>query len=93
MSPPYTAPYTAPPYVAPYTAQTEPPPSARWPLSIIAVLFSLVPGCVALYFSGQVGERLGRGDLEGAKRASKYAATWATVGIAIGVVVILVALS
>jgi len=77
----------------PYSAQTGPPPSAHWPLSIIALLFSLIPGCVALYFSGQVGERLGRGDLEGAKRASKNAATWATVGIAIGVVLILFAVS
>ena len=65
-------------------------PSAYWPLSIVALLFFLVFGAIGLYFSSEVGNRWGRGDLEGARKASRTALTLDVIGIVLGVIVILV---
>ena len=73
----------------PYT----PPPRPYWGWSIVGLLGSFVFGFIALYFSGQVGERLGRGDVAGAQRASSYARTWGIVGLVVGVLTLIYFLS
>lgn len=72
---------------APATPQfnvTASKPSPHWGWSIVGVVFSLVFGLVALYFSSQVGQRFQRGDVEGARKASSYARVWGIVGLVVG---------
>jgi Interferon-induced transmembrane protein len=61
-------------------------PSAYWPLSIVGVLFSFLFGGIAVYFSVQVGRRWERGDIEGARKASRTARTLGIVAIVVGAV-------
>ena len=53
-------------------------------------LISLVIGIVAIVFASQVKGRLVRGDVEGARRASDSARTWAWVAIWLIVALLLV---
>lgn len=88
-------PYTSgdQPGPAPQPAQYAPPamagekPSAYWPLSIIALLFSLLFGIIAVVFSAQVGSNWKAGDVEGAMTASRRARLFGIIGILVGVVV------
>jgi hypothetical protein len=64
-------------------------PSAYWPLSIIAVLLSLVFGIIAIVYSAQVNTRWNAGDIAGAKSASKKAMIFGIIGVAVGVIVII----
>jgi hypothetical protein len=64
---------------------TQKPP-AYWPLSIVGVLFSVVFGAFAIYFSAQVGRRWDRGDVDGARRASRTARTLGIVAIVVGAI-------
>jgi hypothetical protein len=68
-------------------------PSAYWPLSIIAILCSLLLGGIGLYFSSQVQTRWDNGDTEGARKASKTALILDLIGIGIGIVVLVAAAS
>lgn len=61
-------------------------PPAYWPLSIVGVLFSFLFGGIAVYFSVQVGKRWERGDVEGARKASRTARTLGIVAIVVGAV-------
>jgi hypothetical protein len=61
-------------------------PSAYWPLSIVGLLCSFLFGAIAIYFSVQVGRRWDRGDVEGARRASRSARTLGIVAIVVGVI-------
>lgn len=64
-------------------------PSAHWPLSIIAVLGSLLFGIIALVYSAQVNSRWNAGDIEGARKASRTALIWGIVGVVVGVFLII----
>jgi hypothetical protein len=68
----------------PQPVLSAPQPPEYWVLSAIALLFFLVFGAVALYFSYQVGQRYRAGNLVGAIRASKFARAWGIAGIVIG---------
>lgn len=54
-------------------------------LSIVAIFSSLIFGLVALNYSWQVDKALKDGDIETAKKHSKTAATWAWIGLGIGI--------
>ncbi len=64
---------------------TQKPP-AYWPLSIVGLLFSFLFGAIAIYFSVQVGRRWNRGDVDGARRASRTARTLGIIAIIVGVI-------
>jgi len=70
-------------------APAERPPPNYWAMSIVSFLLSVVFGGIAMYFSYQVGQRFGAGDLEGARRASRNAKIWGIVGIIAGGILIL----
>jgi len=80
--------YSGPAYGSPYGVPPPgaPKPPAHWPLSIVGVLFSFVFGAIAIYFSAQVGRRWNRGDLDGARRASRTARTIGIIAIVVGVI-------
>jgi hypothetical protein len=83
--PGYTGPADAgPQYGTPPSGVQRPP--AHWPLSIVGVLFSILLGAIAIYFSVQVGKRWDRGDLAGAQKASRHARTLGIVAIVAGVI-------
>jgi len=58
-------------------------------MSIISFLLFFLFGGIAMYFSHQVGQRFGAGDLDGARRASRNAKIWGIVGIIAGGILIL----
>ena len=64
----------------------DPKPSAYWPLSVVGFLFSFLLGGIALYFSSQVGRRWNRGDVAGARKASRTAVILSIAGILLGLV-------
>ena len=68
-------------------------PPAHWPLSIVGVLFSFLFGVIAIYYSAQVGRRWNRGDVEGARRASRTARTIGIIAIVGGVIATAILLS
>jgi len=81
----------------PYPPSAPPPawpaadtgkPSAYWPLSIVAILFSVIFGAIAIYFSSEVGNRWNRGDREGARKASKTALILGLIGVGVGLILI-----
>ena len=96
-APQYAAPqYEAPQYSAPTGAMPQasgyPPggwpqqakPNPHWALSVIALIFSLLLGAVALSYSSRVGTLWTAGDVAGSAKASGRAKTWAIVGIVVG---------
>jgi hypothetical protein len=66
-----------------YRPQPAQPP-ARWALSIISFLCSILFGILAMYFSAQVGSRWRAGNTAGAEKASQMALIWGIVGIVVG---------
>jgi hypothetical protein len=68
-------------------------PSTYRALSIIAFLFSFILGAFGLYYSVQVNSRWDTGDFEGARKASKIALTVDLIGIAIGILVVVIKLN
>lgn len=72
-----------------FTATAARQPSAHWSLTIIAILASLLPGLIALYFTIQAKDLYGSGDVDGAHRASARARTWGIIGVAFGVLALL----
>jgi uncharacterized membrane protein len=89
--PGYAGPGYGSPYGLPRLGRQRPP--AHWPLSIVGVLFSLLFGAIAVYFSVQVGRRWDRGDVEGAQRASRTARTVGIIAIVLGAIATAVVLS
>src|SRR5215469_15560586 len=68
-------------------------PSTYWGLSIIAFLCSFFLGAFGMYFSAQVNSRWDTGDVEGARKASRTALTVDLIGIAIGILFIVIKLN
>jgi hypothetical protein len=89
----YQDPFGYQPYATPqYGMQPPygtPKPSAYWPLSVVGFLFSFLVGGIALYFSAQVGRRWNRGDVAGARKASKTAMILGIAGIVVGVLALI----
>lgn len=69
------------------TVQPEPMPKTYlvWSV-IITLLFSMIPGIIAIIYSANVSSRYYKGNIEGAKRASRYAQIWCIVSILFGIV-------
>ena len=56
--------------------------------AILTALFCCqIGGIVAIVYAAQVNSKLARGDIEGARTASKTANTWITVNIITGVLI------
>lgn len=53
---------------------------------IITILCCLIPGIIAIIYSASVSSKYYRGDIEGAKRASRNAEIWCIVSIVAGIV-------
>ena len=59
--------------------------------AILTTLFCcLIGGIIALIYSSQVNSKLARGDIEGAKSASKTALTWIIVNLVFGLLYVLI---
>lgn len=58
------------------------------PLAIVSLLFSMIPGIVAVVYATKVSGLAAQGNLTGAQAAAKKAKIWAIVGICLGCVVI-----
>lgn len=63
----------------------ELPKSYMWVSVVMAVLFSTIPGIVAIVYSASVSSRLSQGDIKGAARASRNAQGWIIASFVIGV--------
>lgn len=69
------------------TETREPMPPTHLVWAILAMLLCcLIPGIVALFMAVKVSSRYSRGDIEGAKRASRWAEIWIIISIILGVV-------
>lgn len=67
--------------------QQEPMPPAYLLWSILStVLCCLIPGIIAIIYSTRVSSRYFRGDISGAKRASRLAEIWIIVSVVLGIV-------
>ncbi|HEY2951566.1 MAG TPA: CD225/dispanin family protein [Verrucomicrobiae bacterium] len=83
---------SAPPPVTPPVAGASLPsdvPTYLLPAILITVLCACVLGFPAVYFSTQVMSKLNRGDVEGAREASKKARVWCWVGFCLGALLFL----
>lgn len=71
----------------PHSSMTsEPMPQTYLALSVICtVLFSTIPGVVAIINSAKVSAKYYEGDLEGSRRASRNAEIWIIVSFVLGV--------
>lgn len=66
--------------------EREPMPPAYLVWAIIIMVFCCtIPGIVAIIYSSQVSSKYNMGDIEGAKRASRYAQIWIIVSFVLGV--------
>jgi hypothetical protein len=75
-------------------SQQQTPPPLNIPTylaqAILCTIFCCLPfGIVAIIYSTQVNSKMRAGDLEGAQKASKRAATWCWVSFGIGLVVMM----
>lgn len=61
------------------------PKSYMWVSVVMAVLFSTIPGIVAIVYSASVSSRLSCGDIAGAGRASRNAQIWIIISFVLGV--------
>ncbi len=61
------------------------PKSYMWVSVVMAVLFSTIPGLVAIVYSASVSSRLSCGDIAGAGRASRNAQIWIIISFVLGV--------
>ena len=60
------------------------PRSFFWSM-LVTLCCCFIPGIAAIVFSSMVSTRYGRGDIEGAKRASRMAEIWIIVSFCLGV--------
>ena len=63
------------------------PPSYLWWSIVVAVVFSLPLGVVAIVFAAQVGKQWRDGDVAGARRSSERAAWCSVIGFVLGLMV------
>lgn len=70
-----------------------PSPPTYWGLAIVGFIFSFLFGGIAMYYASQVGQRYTARDYPGAVKASQNARTWAIVGIVVGALFWLIAIS
>ena len=70
--------------VAPATEQV---PNHMVGAILTAIFCCQIGGIVAIVYAAQVNSKLARGDVEGARAASKTANTWITVNIITGVLI------
>lgn len=61
------------------------PKSYMWVSIVMALIFSTIPGIVAVVFSASVSSRLSCGDIKGAEKASRNAQGWIIASFVIGV--------
>ncbi len=61
------------------------PKSYMWVSILMAVIFSTIPGIVAIVYSASVSSRLSCGDLAGAEKASRMVQGWIIASFVIGV--------
>lgn len=76
------------PYGRPAERQVpaEPMPDTYLLWSVLITIFCcLIPGIVAIVYSSTVSSKYYQGDLEGARRASRYAQIWCIVSVIAGV--------
>lgn len=60
------------------------PKSYMWVSVVMAVLFSTIPGIIAIVFSATVSSRLSCGDIKGAEDASRKAQGWIIASFVLG---------
>lgn len=81
-----------PGYAQPQPAYTSPAPAGQpvkshLVMAILATIFCCLPfGIVGIVFASQVSSKLAAGDYVGAQKASKSAAMWSWIAIALGLV-------
>ena len=68
-------------YVAPAMEQV---PNHMVGAILTTIFCCQIGGIVAIIYAAQVNTKLARGDVEGARAASKTASTWITVNVVIG---------
>lgn len=61
------------------------PKSYMWVSIVMTVLFSTIPGIVAIVYSASVSSRLSSGDIAGAEKASRNAQGWIIASFVLGV--------
>lgn len=67
-------------------AQPEPMPDTYLVWSVvITILFSMIPGIIAIIYSSKVSSKYYMGNIEGAKRCSRNAQIWCIVSIILGI--------
>lgn len=78
-----------PPYETDQVGDTPPEPMPKtyllWSV-IITLLCCIIPGVIAIIYSASVSSKYYRGDIEGAKRASRNAQIWCIVSIVAGII-------
>ena len=78
-----------PPYATNPVGDTPPEPMPKtyllWSV-IITLLCCIIPGVIAIIYSASVSSKYYRGDIEGAKRASRNAQIWCIVSIVAGII-------
>lgn len=78
-------PYSQNPYGNAHLPEPMPNNYLIWSV-LLTVFCCLIPGIVAIIYSASVGSKYYSGDLEGAKRASRYAQIWCIVSVVAGVI-------
>lgn len=95
------APYTPPPpppssFASPSygssPAAGTPPPNYLWQSIVVTLCCCLPLGIVSIIFAAQVNSKWAQGDVAGAQEASRKAKLFATIGAAIGLVIIILSL-
>ena len=83
---------TPPPYGNPAPGAVNQPHQEPMPDTylvwsvIITILCCLIPGIIAIIYSASVSSKYFRGDIEGAKKASRNAQIWCIVSIVAGII-------
>lgn len=88
--------YAPPPPAPSYGASSNPAgmniPNYLWQSIVITLCCCLPLGVVAIIFSAQVNSKLAQGDVSGAMEASRKAKMFCLIGLALGLVAIVLSL-
>lgn len=76
---------TAPQAVERSQGVKRPSPYLIWSI-VVAVVFSLICGIIAIIYSCKVKSKFKRGDIKGAERCSETAQWWIAIGICVGLI-------
>ena len=68
------------PYIPPERSQVEYIPNYLAPAILVTIFCCLPAGIVAIVYAAQVNGKAAAGDIEGARRDSNNAKTWAWIG-------------